>query len=83
MMIRVTAVQPVPDFKLQLRFSNGEFRCFDMAPYLNLPVYRRLDNPGFFALARVDYGTVVWPDEIDIAPETLYERSLPLGFATA
>jgi hypothetical protein len=83
MMIRVTSVQPVTDFKLQLRFSNGECRCFDMAPYLHLPVYRRLDNPGFFALARVDYGTVVWPDEIDIAPETLYERSLPLGFATA
>jgi hypothetical protein len=82
-MIRVTSVQPVPDFKLQLRFSNGACRCFDMAPYLHLPVYRRLDNPGFFALARVDYGTVVWPDEIDIAPETLYEHSLPLGLATA
>jgi hypothetical protein len=77
MMIRVTSVQPVTDFKLQLRFSNGECRCFDMAPYLHLPVYRRLDNPGFFALARVDYGTVVWPDEIDIAPETLYGCSVP------
>lgn len=83
MMIRVTSVQTVPDFHLQLRFSNGECRCFDMTPYLHLPVYRRLDNPRFFALARVDYGTVVWPDEIDIAPETLYEHSLPLCLATA
>jgi hypothetical protein len=83
MMIWVTSVQPVPDFKLQLCISNGECPCFDMEPYLNLPVYRRLDNPGFFALARVDYGTVVWPDEIDIAPESLYDRPVPLDKAPA
>ena len=80
-MIRIASVQAVPDFKLQLYFSNGEYRCFDMAPYLNFPVYRRLENPGFFALARVDYGTVVWPGEIDIAPETLYECSVPFDKA--
>jgi len=43
-----------------------------MQPFLHYPVFRRLQNPGFFALARVDYGTVTWPGEIDIAPETLY-----------
>jgi hypothetical protein len=56
--------------------NNGEKRRFDMRPYLHLPIYRCLENPAFFALARVDYGTVVWPGEIDIAPETLYELSV-------
>ncbi len=78
-MIRVFSVTTEPDFNLALTFSNGEHRRFDMAPYLHLPVFRPLENPGFFALARVDYGTVVWPGEIDIAPETLYERSVPLA----
>jgi len=76
-MIEVTAVQAVPDFRLVLTFSTGERRRFDMRPYLHYPVFRRLENQAFFDLARVDYGTVTWPGEIDIAPETLYERSVP------
>lgn len=77
-MIRVYSVLPGEDYLLRLKFTNGETRCFDMKPYLHLTVYRRLENRGFFALARADYGTVVWPDEIDIAPETLYAHSVPV-----
>jgi hypothetical protein len=76
-MIKVVAVTAAEDFQLALVFNTGERRCFDMRPYLHYPVFRRLTNPGFFSLARIDYGTVTWPGEIDIAPETLYERSEP------
>ncbi|MFA7399655.1 MAG: hypothetical protein WCZ98_04145 [Sideroxydans sp.] len=31
-----------------------------------------------FHRATVAYGTVIWPGEIDIAPETLYDDSVPL-----
>lgn len=78
-MIEVDSVETVSDFGLLLIFSDGERRRFDMRPYLHYPVFRRLENPGFFSLARVDYGTVTWPGDIDIAPETLYEYSLPLA----
>lgn len=76
-MIQVTTVQAAPDYQLVLTFNNGERRRFDMRGYLGYPVFRRLENPAFFALARVDYGTVTWPGELDIAPETLYENSVP------
>ncbi|MGI9210844.1 MAG: DUF2442 domain-containing protein [Methylococcaceae bacterium] len=75
-MIRVSSVTVESKFTLLLTFSNDTQRRFDMTPYLHLPVYQPLQNPGFFGLARVDYGTVVWPGEIDIAPETLYELSV-------
>lgn len=78
-MIEVNAVEAVSDFGLVLTFNNGERRRFDMRPYLHYPVFRRLENPGYFSLARVDYGTVTWPGDIDIAPETLYEQSVPLA----
>lgn len=77
-MIEVCDVKTFPDFRLSLLFNNGEKRTFDMKPYLRYPVFSRLENTTFFSLARVDYGTVVWPGEIDIAPETLYDLSSPL-----
>ena len=77
-MIEVNSVVAVSDFELVLTFNSGERRCFDMRPYLHYPVFHRLKNPGYFSLARVDYGTVTWLGDIDIAPETLYDRSVPL-----
>lgn len=78
MLLDVVSVRPLPDYRLELVFENGERRRFEMAPYLHLPVFRRLENSAFFSLAHVDYGTVCWPGEIDIAPETLYDCSVPI-----
>ena len=77
-MIMVNSVKATPDFRLILTFNSGETRCFDMRPYLHYPVFLRLENPGYFSLASVNYGTVTWPGDIDIAPETLYDHSVPL-----
>ena len=77
MLPRVVAVQALPNFRLGLTFGNGERRQFDMTPYLHYPVFTPLRNPGYFGLARVEYGTVTWPGEIDIAPETLYLDAVP------
>lgn len=66
-MIEVYSVEPAPEFGPLLIFTDGKQRRFGMRPYLHYPVFRRLENPGFFSLARVNYGTVTWPGDIDIA----------------
>lgn len=76
MLINVIAVKALPNYCLWVTFENNEQKCFDMKPYLNATVFQPLKNPSFFELAQVDYGTVTWPNEIDIAPETLYELSV-------
>lgn len=75
---RVTDVVPRTDFRLELTFSNGEVRVFDCAPLLDLGVFRALRDERQFRRVRVFNGTVVWPDEQDICPDTLYEDSVPV-----
>jgi len=77
MLVDVVKVTPNADFQLDLVYANGEQRRFDMRPLLTMKPWDRIANPQIFKLVRADYGTVVWPGEIDIAPETLYEDSVP------
>jgi len=76
-LLDVVRVEPKPDYKLFLEFENGEQRVFDMAPLMDKKPFIQLKGSPLFARVRVDYGTVVWPGDIDIAPETLYDRSIP------
>jgi len=77
-LLDVVNVEAKPNYKLLLEFENGEKRVFDMSPYMDKKPFVQLKGSPLFAKAFVDYGTVVWPGNIDIAPETLYDRSRPV-----
>lgn len=63
------------DFRLELKFSTGEVGLFDMRLYLEKGLFRRLQNLALFKQAYVAFDTVCWPGNLDIAPETLCDRS--------
>ena len=42
-------------------------------------VFKKLRDIEYFKLARVQSGTVVWPHEQDICPDTLYQDSKKLA----
>ncbi|NJN36587.1 MAG: DUF2442 domain-containing protein [Nitrospiraceae bacterium] len=77
----IIAVKPLPDHFLELRYADDSLRLFDMKPLLGMKPWTVLANPTRFAQVQVAYGTVVWPGEIDIAPETLWMDSVELALA--
>ena len=77
MLLDVKRVTAKADFTLLLEFENGECRCFEMASYMDQKPWVRLKAGHVFLGAFVENGTVAWPGNIDIDPETLYELSLP------
>jgi hypothetical protein len=78
MLLDVVQVKALTDYTLLLEFENGEKRRFDMSPYMNQKPWIRLKMNNLFQSASVENGTVVWSGNIDIDPETLYERSIAL-----
>ncbi len=69
---RVQSVTPRDDCKLEITFSNGEVGIFDCSHLLDFGVFQELPDTNSFKQARAEGGTVVWPHEQDICPDTLY-----------
>ena len=76
---RVTAVTPNDNYELLLTFNNGEKRMFDAHQLLGMTVFSPLKNMSFFKSVKVEYGTVVWPQDIDYCPDTLYAQSIAVA----
>lgn len=71
-MIKVTAVMANDDYTLDLRFSDGSVKRFDVKPYLKYEVFKELKDLSYFKQVRLAFGTVQWPHEQDISPDTLF-----------
>ena len=67
----VTKVEPLPDYRLYVEIADGRKGVFDLTPYLDKGVFKELKEVSYFNRVGILYGAVTWPNEQDIAPETL------------
>ena len=81
-MNRVIAVTANNDFSLDLEFNDGSVKRFDVEPYLDYEVFRELKDLDYFKQVRIAFGTVQWPHEQDISPETLYLEGVAMSVST-
>jgi hypothetical protein len=77
-MKKVMAAKPNQDFSLDVKFSDGSVRRFDVKPYLEFGIFTELKDLDYFNQVKIAFGTVQWPHEQDISPETLYLESTPI-----
>ena len=73
---RISEVTAIDGHKLKLLFDNGERRIYDCSELLDFGVFQELQDENYFRQAKVLDGTVVWPHEQDICPDTLYLDSM-------
>lgn len=73
---RVREVKPTNDYKLILDFSNGERGIYDCSDILDFGEFKELKDSNYFKKVKVLHGTVTWPNEQDICPDTLYLDSI-------
>jgi len=75
MYLSVNKVKALDDYKLELVFENKETRIFDVKPYLDTGLFKKLKDKNLFKMVKVSYDTIEWPEGIDLDPEVLYEKS--------
>lgn len=70
----VTDFEILPGHKIRVALSNGKKGVFDVKPYLDKGVFKELHDDNYFRRAKLEGGTIVWPNEQDFSPETLEAR---------
>ena len=71
-MLRVRAVSPLADRSVRLTLTDGSVVVRDLTDLLNGPVFAPIAvNDDLFRKVRAHDGTLVWPGDVDLAPETL------------
>jgi hypothetical protein len=74
--MKIFAADPLSDFRLRLRFADGTDRVVDLSDLAGVGVFQAWLEPGVFEQVTVtNYGSLAWPDELDLCPDSLYLRA--------
>jgi hypothetical protein len=74
---RVARLEVLSGFRLQVRFNDGTEGTVELAGFLSSSsagVFAALRDENLFRKAQVKLGTVVWPDDLDLAPDAMHRE---------
>lgn len=70
----VVEVKPLEGMRLFVRFADGVTGEVCFAPEHLTGVFEPLKDPAYFKRVHIDHGAVAWPDQIDLAPDAMYQE---------
>lgn len=74
----LVSAKALSDYRIELRYDNGEIRIYPFLSELAHPFYQELKNVQAFQNMNVQHGELFWASGQDFCPNTLYEKSVPI-----
>lgn len=72
-MPRLVSVEPLPDFRLRLAYTDGAAGVVDVSELAGRGVFRLWNDPAAFARVVIgSAGELRWSDEVDLCGDALY-----------
>ena len=74
-MLSIIKAKYTDEYKIKLEFSDGmagEVNLKEVVISDHRPIFNQLKDLSIFKNFKVEYDTLTWPNELDIAPEYLY-----------
>jgi hypothetical protein len=71
---QVIDASPLDGSRVAVTFENGVCGTYDCAYLMGDPYWARLKMPAYFRQVKAECGTLVWPGDLDVAPESVWER---------
>ncbi len=75
----VIEVAPESDFSLSVSFKDGTTGKVLFEETHLTGVFSLLRDPVYFRLVSLDNGVVIWPGDIDLAPDAMYREIKKYG----
>ncbi len=69
-------VKALENYKLWIKFENGEEKIFNMEKYIQQKFYQKLKDRKYFENVKIAGNTIEWENGEDVAPENLYYDSI-------
>jgi hypothetical protein len=67
----VIDIEILPDFRIKVTLLKGTKGIFDVKPYLDKGIFKERRDYNYFKRAKIEFGTITWPNEQDFSPETI------------
>lgn len=77
-MLLIRSVQALDDYRVRLTLTDGDTVERDLADVIWGPVFQPLlEDYGLFRQVQIEAGTLTWPGDLDLDPDTLIWGGAP------
>jgi hypothetical protein len=78
---RIVFAEALDNRTLVVKFSNNEFKKYNVSKLLEKPMFAKFQNPAFFKSFKIEEGgyALVWDEDVDISEYELWQNGISVA----